>query len=61
MFGVRCHIRRIDGRGILAALQRVTDDYDKNKQVKTFTKIFAYSGGTIEHPGYREVIWLQGA
>lgn len=53
MFGVRYHIRHIDGREILAALQRIIDDYDKNKQMKTFKKIFAYSGAVIEHPGYR--------
>lgn len=44
---MRYHIGHIDGREILAVLQRITDDDNKNKQVKIFKKRFVDSIATL--------------
>ncbi|XP_006900825.1 PREDICTED: eukaryotic translation initiation factor 1-like [Elephantulus edwardii] len=53
-------IQQRNGRKTLTTVQRIADDYDKEKRVKAFKKKFACNGTVIEHPEYREVIQLQG-
>ncbi|XP_032700246.1 eukaryotic translation initiation factor 1-like [Lontra canadensis] len=53
-------IQQRNGRKTLTTIQEMDDDYDKKKPMKVYKKKFACNGTIVEHPGYGEVIQIQG-